>query len=161
MSNVRNLCYGCLDLGLRDLIRTNAKLLRGYNYVLLTALDSVRDLTAAMIGQRILRELPRTRALGDGLLLPAGILTEVGWISDLFGGFDEAWFFDIEVRGPLPRGVSVLPPPSFDRVEPDEATIKWFLEFDCKLALGDGFGMNYLSTDREVLRHLLPATTPS
>ncbi len=155
MSNVRTLRYGCLGLSIGDLIRTNAKLLSDYNHVLITALDSVRGLPAAKVGRAMLRELPHARALGNSLVLPARILAEVGWVSDLFSGFDEVWFFDSAVTDPPPGGISVLPPPTFDRVKPEADTMEWFMEVNCKLALGDGYGMNYLSADREVLRHLL------
>lgn len=117
--------------------------------VLLTAIDSQENVADSLIIQR---------AIGDGVLIqkfnnyvsfPSSELYNLIDNYNLFNGFDEIWFFR--------NIVNVVNPPDVPLVTPYELKIsdlqnieKWMISSSCYFAIGDGCGLNYITTDEKI-----------
>lgn len=140
---------GHFDGTIEDVVLHGGTILSAYAHVLVTCLDSIRDVAGSATGRLVLERFPRCAAYGKGVLIPGESVEAVHQSVGLFTGFDELWCFTTVPSEEKPAGVSVLPPPGFDEEAPDPNTIAWISQNGCHLALGDGFGLNYVTVDRE------------
>lgn len=141
---------GCLDTSIGEMIRSYPDLISGFSYVLVTSLDSTHDVSSADIGREIMQRFPRCTAVGDGILIPAAEIAKVDREIGLFFGFDEIWCLDVALNKPKPGNISILPPPSLDSTVVESTVEEWMMASACRLGLGDGFGLNYVTSDAEV-----------
>lgn len=106
------------------------------------------------IAREVIARYPACTTASNGLLVPGALVCDIDQALGLFTGFDEVWCFrDAQLSAKL-NAVSVLPPPD---LEPDAVpadVLEFMVESHCMLALGDGFGMNYVTPDRTIEREL-------
>lgn len=138
---------GWCDASIGDLLSHQPELVTQWAFVLVTCLDSARDLSTAYIGLEVVRRFPRCEFLGRGLLVPGPLFQEADRALGLFNSFDEVWCYASRPEMEKPGDASVLPDPSLDDDAPTAATVEWMHASRCTLALGDGFGLNYLTPD--------------
>lgn len=141
--------FGHLESSIAEMLHGETCVTRDSSVVLITCLDSVHDLAASAIGTEVLKRFPDCRVLGAGLLLPGALVRHVQGALGLFSGFDELWCCDQAPRTAPPEQISVRPPPGFGTEAPSPEVLAWMMNNACALALGDGFGLNFVARDRE------------
>lgn len=147
---------GWLDIGIEDLVRGDPDVLGRYPFVLVTSLDSVREIAGSAVGERLRAWSPECAALGDGIVVPGAALATAAGAFPLFVGFDEIWCFDRRPESVPPGGVSILPPPEFRTAAPGDEVLKWMRASGCRLALADKSGTNYVTADARFLPDVAP-----
>jgi hypothetical protein len=148
---------GWFDSTIGDLVQGDVGLIARFQYVLISSLDSVMDLASSRIGSKLFLAVPGCRQLGKGILLPGLSLTPAARAFSLFVGFDEIWCFDVAPTLSKPDELSILPPPEFRSSAPSAAVLEWMLATGCRLALGDGIGLNYVAADAQLATELSDA----
>src|SRR4051812_325597 len=94
MAKQNGFTAGWIDSSIETVLRSAADLPRHFSYMLVTSVDSSRDLPTLPEAQGIAQRYAGARFLGLGLLLPSGRVSEVTSAFKLFTGFDEVWCFD-------------------------------------------------------------------
>jgi hypothetical protein len=149
--------HGWLDASIGELVQADPALFGAFAYVLVTSVDSTREVYTMRTGRRILDAYADCRPLGSGLLIPGVRVPAIHDALNLFTGFDEIWCLDRDVGIPKPEAISILSPPGFDDAGPREDVPAWMELAGCRLALGDGFGVNYVARDETLRRALVSA----
>jgi len=90
MRKINHLTVGWLEGGLKLLVDKDVALLGRFPIVLLTSVDSTTTLSSSAIGQMIIERHPRCKFLGDGIIIPDGLIVDIAKSLNLFHGFDEA-----------------------------------------------------------------------
>lgn len=145
--SVPRLLSGWRDMSIGELVETHPELISQFAHVLITALDSTKDIGSTRIGREIMNRVPSCRHFEGALLVPGPLVGELHRDLDLFVGFDAIWCFDVMLDSAKPRDVSIAPPPSLDEEKPAPVVQEWMTHTGCRLALADGFGMNYVTPD--------------
>ncbi len=103
MRKINHLTVGWLEGSLTLLVDKGVALLGQFPIALLTSVDSTTTLSSSAIGQMIVERHPRCKFLGDGIVIPDGLIVDIAKSLNLFHGFDEAWFFEAEPSLPKPK----------------------------------------------------------
>ncbi len=157
--NTRNgMTCGWLDSSIAALLQYAASLSGRAGYLLVTSVDSSSDLSTLRKALEITRRYPAARFIGTGLLLPSSKAVEISGEFGLFTGFDEVWWFDEAPALPKPDDVLLLPPLDLATHEIPAAVVEWMRVSKCKLGMGDGVGLNYV-TPEAALAELLERST--
>lgn len=154
MRKIGSLHVGWLDTSIRQLLADSACLLKGFNFFLITSLDSSTDMPAAIIAKQIIQRYPGCTLLGKGLMIRSGQILDITMAFDLFHGFDELWCFDELPRKNMPDDVWLVGPLNLDHDPVPPSLSDWMMESGCILGLGDGTGLNYATLDGETMRLL-------
>jgi hypothetical protein len=142
----RGIIVGTLATSIGDFVRGNPAFLGRFPAVLITVLDSESSVQSTATASEIMKTHSECFDLQDGLVVPGPLLSKVADDFRLFTGFDELWCFR-KTPSPKPRLLSIVPP-----TVPSEGVLRtqfdeWMKRSDCVLGLGDGIGMNYVTTD--------------
>jgi hypothetical protein len=72
--------------------------------------------------------------------------------DEIFTGFDELWFFNAEPVITKPHDVTIVCPPEILEQSIDDMNdiADWMEKSGCVLGLGDGTGLNYVTTDLKI-----------
>jgi hypothetical protein len=152
-SEMETLGHGMIpDLHVRDVLAKLSARLRMSGAVLVRSIDSIRG-TEGLGSALRLHNVAYQVAHGN-VCLEAGDLEN--WLSvNIFTGFDELWFFRKEIPA---RSLLDLPAATSDSVDFSEGVPRPFVDAlrrtGCFLVLGDGCGLNYLTTDDEASREI-------
>jgi hypothetical protein len=115
-------------------------------WALLTMLDSGGEVADAIsippLAERLQFEPVR---VGQSVAVSGRVLRGLAE-AGLFTGFDELWLFDAPPREDRPSSLRLIAdapqsPPSGD------ALARWLASSGCRLCVGDGFGLNYVTFD--------------
>lgn len=150
---------GHLETSIGTIAREKPDFFAKFERVLVSCVDSVREVATTHLAQALLDRFPDCSVIGDGVLVPGPLVGEAEATLGIFVGFDEVWCFMRSPEWEKPSALSVLPPPAFDVAEAPGDVVKWMVESGCQLALGDGFGMNYATPDPLVERVLTESIT--
>jgi hypothetical protein len=154
MRKANNLTIGWIDTNLKALIERDDLPLRKLPVVLLTSVDSTTALSSAEIGRKIVTSYPRCRFLGEGLVVPDGLIFEIGKSFNLFHGFDELWFFDVEPSLQKPKDLWLVAPTNLANENLPSSAGPWMRDTACKIGLGDGIGTSYVAFEEEVAKKI-------
>jgi hypothetical protein len=146
------LSYGWCNIHLSSIIET--KILQNLSLSLVTSIDSETELAASKIGHRITARHPECRFLGKGIIIPCRLLPDLNNDMKIFHGFDEVWFFDSEPTVPKPNDVWLVSPLNLKENPLPLPVAHWMHNSDCRLGLGDGIGMNYVTPDGNLANQL-------
>lgn len=130
------------DASIRSLVTAHAAAFCSVPAVLVTSIDSHRD-TARLIGADVGRAVPSIgpAALVDGVTFLEWATARPGSLT----GFDEIALFDrLPQELPLMPG-SLVAPVHFGETPPASEWVEWMAVAGCVLALGDGFGLNWIA----------------
>jgi hypothetical protein len=118
--------------------------------VLIKTLDSINNIKSCSNLIQVIHQydIP-IKYVNQSLLVDGKSLIKITNHYDLFTGFDELWFLNSAGEIDLFNGVSIVTPPSFLDVLPTDLII-WMKKADCYLGLGDGCGLNYITTEKTV-----------
>lgn len=141
-----DLLANTIDSSIGDFIAKFPELFEGFAHVLITSLDSTRQLQE----DGMIKDcgVPH-RFLNGGVVFEGKAIKYLHKMEEMFSGFDELWCFRTKVVTPLPSGVELVSPFEIT-TEITEAVKHWMRESKCILGLGDGTGLNYVTTDEKV-----------
>jgi|ERR1700722_17546562 hypothetical protein len=154
MRLVETLAIGWLETNIRTIILNDIGVPSQFAFVLVTSLDSISDIPSAAVGKKILQQYPDCEVLGKGLLIPAPYLGIVATKFSLFCGFDELWCFDRKPTLPKPLNLSIVSPLNLQDEALPGSLVSWMHETSCKLGLGDGIGLNYVTPDATMAKRI-------
>jgi hypothetical protein len=123
-------------------------------YAYISCIDSTRDMTSLPLLLASLRRRNRNVETGSrGLWLDASTVLDLATADrTVFNGFDEVWLFDAKAQVQLPEGMSITSECPITEY-PDEAIAavsRWMELSGCVLGIGDGAGLNYITTDKSI-----------
>ena len=100
----------------------------------------------------------RVEVYGDGLLTTGESVRILADKAHFFNGFDQVWFFSGEPREPCPLrlnwGTGDALEPGWELSQGVLDAVAWMARSGARLGLGDGFCLNYLTTDLELAEEL-------
>jgi hypothetical protein len=149
-----DLITGWLDASIGELIRTHPAVFSQFAYALVTSVDSAIDLHRTSVGCSIVERHPECGFLGNGLVVPGANLANVANKFDLFHGFDEVWWFDQRPEVAKPSDAWIVSPVNLKSEAASPQTVAWMSESGCRLGLGDGIGLNYVTPFAETARSI-------
>jgi len=151
MSRERNtMHWGWVEDSIWRLAYSEWHFLRQLPYALVTSIDSSIDLRSTTTARKIVQREDSCTFLGRALLVPDGAIVEIALRHDLFSHFDEIWLYEHSPRVAKPPGASIVSPVDLSIAAPPRDLLNWFSESDCVVGLGDGIGMNYMTTSTQV-----------
>lgn len=126
----------------------NSGFVRRFGFILVTVLDSDSDLARRPSWLEL-----DAQAIGRGLCAQAESFLRWASRRESLVGFDEIWIFG---RGPLtgPPSAGNLVCPADVGAEISDSMVKWFLESECIVGLGDGDGLNIIARNDGTLGQL-------
>jgi hypothetical protein len=141
------------DMSVRKWITKNASKISELPFVLISSIDSQRDLRRIkLLASRF--EIEPKWALSIYPLVISGTSTvDLANEDRLFTGFDEIW---IPRRLPIsnpPSNAYLVAPREIESFLPLEIE-NWVESSECRLGVGDGDGLNYVVLDDELGRQL-------
>ena len=139
-----------IDTSIADVIGRYPGLFDSFPWVLITSLDSLRDLEKDSMVQGI--GLPH-RFLGGGLIVDGKSLRQLQLMNGMFSGFDELWCYKGDVAIPKPREIRLVGPLEIKTNIPDSVR-GWMQQSHCVLGMGDGVGLNYVTSDLGIAKLL-------
>lgn len=150
---------GWIDTSIGALLHDEAQLAKRFGAMLVTSIDSSRDLSQVRKAQEVVRRYPECRLLSAGLLVPSNRVAEISAAVKLFTGFDEVWCFDEEPSLAKSNELSLVGPLNLETDEIPTGLTQWMRDSKCRLGLGDGIGLNFVTPDVAVAELLEPAAT--
>jgi hypothetical protein len=157
METSSNWIVGWVGISIGLLLRRDSTVLSRFSSILVTSVDSSWDMPEFLTAKRIVLRYPQCSFLGKGLMIPGQLIVTAEREFNLFCGFDEVWCFDAPPSKSKPDDLSIVAPRDFGKENPPPLLIPWMQESGCRLAMGDGDGLNYATPDKS-LADLLQAT---
>lgn len=154
MRNEHGLSVGWTDTRIGELIHSRAEVLGRFTYVLVTSIDSSTDLRTVPDVKEIVEHYDGCSFVGRGLKVPARVIGDIAGAFNLFSGFDEVWWFEEEPTLPAPDGLAIVAPLDLRVDDLPEGIERWMTATNCGLGVGDGIGMNFVTPDAGIARHL-------
>ena len=152
MREVDSLTVGWVNSSIHAAL--TAGLLAEFGSVLISSIDSDTNPSESGIGAHILALEPTCRFLGAGVIVPGHKLVQIAEPLNLFCGFDEMWCFARVPKTPKPADLWLVAPLNIETEQIPPLLASWMAEADCKLALGDGIGLNFATPRQEIALRL-------
>jgi hypothetical protein len=153
MKKVNNIWVGRLEGSISLLIKNLPDLLTRFQYVLISSVDSSRDLRTLKKLTRIIQEFKDSQFDNGALLMRIDDLFKTIAVYNLFNGFDEMWLFPSLPLKKFPHELWITGPLDLCQEVPEELG-EWMMFSSCILGLGDGIGLNYITTDNAIAKLL-------
>jgi len=151
MKRINDLIMGWVDTSIGRLLHDSPAFPQQFAFAVITSIDSTTDLTGMAALRDIVRRNSQCQFLGGSLVVPANLAGEV---AQLFTGFDEIWWFDQAPKAPKPPEASLVAPLNLSTEQLPAWISLWMKESACRLGLGDGIGLNFVTPDETVGRLL-------
>jgi hypothetical protein len=142
--------YGWVEDRIRYLIEDNWHVFYELPWCLVTCIDSTKDVKSMM--KEVIEVDEFCSFLGSGLIVGNGRILAREY--NLFYGFDEIWLYKDCPTVEKPEGVTIVSTRDLSKEDPSKELLEWFKASGCVLGLGDGIGMNYLTTSKEIVESL-------
>lgn len=146
--------WGWLEDKIWSLTKSNWQIFHELPWGLVTCIDCSPNVASMMKAKEIRKWEGFCSYLGEGLIVSDGKILDVAMEYNLFNGFDEIWLYrdcpDVE----KPKEVSIVSTLDLSKETPSKELLEWFKVSGCILGLGDGVGMNYVTTSREIVQFL-------
>lgn len=146
--------YGWLQDSIWDLIQSHWDVFDELPYSLVTCIDSSEDVKSTTTARKIFEFEASCSFMGRSLLVGDGRIVDVAKRYNLFSHFDEIWLYREHPVVDKPTGVSIVSPLELSTDAPSRDLLEWFDTSGCVLGLGDGIGMNYVTTSKEIVQSL-------
>jgi hypothetical protein len=146
-----------LDSSIDECIGELPELFERFPVIWITSLDSSQDLS----NDGMIKNLSEPYELRKmGAIVSGKTLVKIQELDGMFAGFDELWCFDAPIDcTELPEDVFLVGPRELSTEIPD-AVVEWMRRSKGVLGLGDGIGLNYVSSDTDIAA-LIERTLPS
>jgi hypothetical protein len=142
---------GWLDSTVGEVIDTHRAVFAELPYVLIRSIDSETGAAVARMPWALQRQgqHPGWALSVDPLVISGASLVDLLGDDNLFTGFDEIW---VPSRVPVLRPAnvaSIVAPRHLNGEVPGDAA-RWMEDSGCRLGLGDGDGVNWVSADQDL-----------
>lgn len=154
MRTVDNLIVGWIDTSIGLLLRADADVLERFRFVLVTSIDSAKNMSDMATAKLIVERCDGCRFLDAALVVPGAIIANIAHEFNLLNGFDEVWCFDKMPTAAKPADLWIVAPLNMDQEEAPRGLGQWMQESECRLALGDGIGLNYATPDESLAKDM-------
>jgi len=145
------------DIDISSVLAGMHEVIAQFPYVVLSCLDSARSVASLPSIQSFAASRGLSRdVLGEDLLLDGPRFQLLATDENFLTGFDEVWFCQQRPYVESPRGF-VLTSDRPIQGSPPQAVRAWMTDADCELALGDGDGLNYITSSLGLARLLKAA----
>jgi len=152
---MKNIIYGHENTNIPFLVDNIEDLIGGDTYVLMTCIDSQDNVSDSSMVKKAMANAELEAGSYFGFLsFPFKSIWSLIDDYNLFNGFDVVWFFEKQEK-------EIQPPPGYPIVNPyeltdSEATLlgKWMKKSGAFLGLGDGCGLNYITTKKEIAERI-------
>jgi hypothetical protein len=141
------------DSFIADLISERPEFVESFPFVLIASLDSSPPTSLTNVQQALKEHVDEFREVGSGVLLSGQQLVMLARKCLLLTHFDEVWLFREAPMVPKPEGVRIVAPYDISEEVPPEGA-DWMWRSGCRVGLGDGEGLNYVTVDEGVARQL-------
>ncbi|MHC4464796.1 MAG: hypothetical protein ACYS30_25710 [Planctomycetota bacterium] len=145
---------GWLQDSIWDLIQSNWEVFDKLPYALVTCIDSSEDMKSTITARKIVELEGSCSFLGRSLLVSDGRIVDVAQRYNLFSHFDEIWLYRDRPAVDKPTVFSIVSPLELSTDSLSRELLEWFDASGCILGLGDGIGMNYVTTSKEIVQSL-------
>jgi hypothetical protein len=152
VKEAKSFSAGWIRAGVASII--DMQILKQFSLSLVTSIDSETELVASTIGREIVECYSECRFFGAGIMIPGNLLTGVNNEMKLFHGFDEVWFFDAPPASPKPNDVWLVAPLNLSEERLPLPVAHWMQSSHCRLGIGDGIGLNYVTPDEKLAKHI-------
>jgi hypothetical protein len=143
--------FGWLQDSIWHLVDSDWCILQEFPYVLVTCIDSTKDVKSTVTARKIAESEVSCSFLGTSLVVGNARIIDVAARCNLFSHFDEIWLFQERPVVGKPPGTSIVAPVDLNTETPPKDLLDWFIASNCVLGLGDGIGMNYITGSRNIL----------
>jgi len=137
------------DHSVADVLATHQRLLQQTPFVLITSLDSEEHISRLKMLASVMLELDIRPISESPFVLRGTDLERLMREYSLFSGFDELWLCKTQPRTIPPTDASIVAPEQLTSVPPISVQ-HWMTEWECILGLGDGIGLNFITTDGDL-----------
>ena len=148
MRTLDGILFGWVDSSIRLLAATD--IFSQFPSVLITSIDSSRNVASLAVGYRIVEQYKGAALLGQHLLVRGADVGTMANALNLFNGFDELWCFAMPPTVVKPDAVTLVAPLNLDADGLPSTVAAWMKSSHCLLGLGDGVGLNYATTERSL-----------
>ena len=124
---------------------------------MITCIDSCTEPSRLKVAETILAALPGARLLDASLIVPGRLLGVVAQQFGLFSGFDELWCSTGRVQSDFPRELTIVAPMNLSSEPLPTVLAEWMITANCQLGLGDGDGLNFVTTEPATVERLQAA----
>ncbi len=146
--------HGWFQDSIWHLAKSRWRILEELPYALVTCIDSTEDVRSTTTANMIVDAESSCGFLGTSLLVGDGLILEIAPKYNLFSHFDEIWLYTNRPTATKPPATSIVFPTDLNVESPPTELLGWFVTSDCVLGLGDGIGMNYITTSSEIVEAL-------
>jgi hypothetical protein len=141
---------GWVNSSISDLFKDMPELIDEFFYVLITSIDSSRDMHNIKTIYNKIHEWEECSFFNGSLLITNKIFHKIFNSYNLFNGFDEVWFFHSIPSIKIPSEIWITAPLEIVDNIPD-GLLEWMTASGCVLGLGDGVGMNYVTIEKRIV----------
>lgn len=149
MKVVGTLYFDWISANIHNILVGNPDIIARHPMVLITSIDSTRPLETTTAQLICSDPTLHAKMHGYGIALPGSEVPRLIDSYNLFTGFDELWCFTNEPKVVKPEGLSIVLPRKISDDFPADLD-SWMNESGCILGLGDGEGLNYVTTDPDI-----------
>lgn len=149
MNKIDSIWVGWIETSIGFLVKDYAELIGRFRYVLITSIDSSRDLQTLRTTKQIVGQFKDCKFLDGSLVVTEKVFSEIVKAYNLFNGFDEIWLFPHSPSIKLPPDVWITGPLDITKEVP-KGLVEWMISSGCILGLGDGIGLNFATSDKTI-----------
>ncbi|EKD26011.1 MAG: hypothetical protein ACD_79C01405G0003 [uncultured bacterium] len=154
MNELRNLFVGNIQNSISKLIYKKQPVIQNYPYALITSIDSCYQINKLLFYPKLKElDLRLCNIISEQLLLLTNDLILIHERFNIFNGFDEIWFFSDLPKNPVPKTFTITGPTDVELLVHSNI-LEWMIANNCKLGIGDGIGLNYISIDSNTVKIL-------
>jgi len=147
MKKTQGFWFNRIEGSVSSFVDNIAKWEKFFNYILVVTIDSSHILTELPVIQKAIEKGFDITFFDSKIILTNEEIREINKDFALFNGFDEIYCFLEKPRVLLPRNVFLTGPIEIENRIPDDLE-QWMLNNNCVLGLGDGIGLNYITTEK-------------
>ena len=143
---VSDMWVGHIDASIANLVTDIPDLITRFPFVLITCIDSSRELRKLKTTKKIVEKYPGCQFVNNNLLMSGTLFTEISHSQHLLNGFDEIWLsFVLPVEAVPGEFWMVSPRNIVNDIPPGLA--EWMKRTGCIIGMGDGTGLNYVTEE--------------
>jgi hypothetical protein len=140
------------SLTVRGWLAANMSKIRELPFVLVSSIDSERQVSTMPWVEARRRASPTWAHSLSPLVISGASTIDLLADAKLFTGFDELWIpAELPIAQP-PEDAHLVSPRELDAESP--TVFRWLSASQCRLGVGDGYGLNYVRSDPALARHL-------
>jgi hypothetical protein len=154
MDTARTWILGWLPLSVWEVVNSHTKIISRFAFCIISSIDSSKDMHDIKQANEIVQTHDDCVFFETGLLVPSALLPTLNKEFSLFHHFDELWFFDTHPRANLSRKPPIVAPVNLGADDTPKHLIPWMSESRCKLGIGDGDWLNFITSEMDTARLL-------